>query len=109
MKRWRTDGFSRRWRGFAALGLLIAALATGRPDAGSAETPAPILAGFSPQKLQGIGDYFRNEVASGKIPGAVILVQQHAHPVYFKSFGLRDVATKIAMSPDTIFRLYSMS
>ena len=109
MKRWRTDGFSRWWRGFAALGLLIVALAAGRPDAGSAETPAPISAGFSPQKLQGIGDYIRNEVASGKIPGAVILVQQHGHPVYFQSFGLRDVATKIPMSPDTIFRLYSMS
>ncbi|HTB03030.1 MAG TPA: serine hydrolase domain-containing protein [Bradyrhizobium sp.] len=109
MKRWRTDGFSRWRRGLAALGLLIVALAAGRPDAGSAETPAPILASFSPQKLQGIGDYFRNEVASGKIPGAVILVQQHGDPVYFQSFGLRDVATKIPMSPDTIFRLYSMS
>src|SRR6202035_1894935 len=109
MKRWRTDGFSQWWRGFAVLGLLIVALAAGRPDAGRAETPAPISAGFSPQKLQGIGDYFRNEVASGKIPGAVILVQQHGHPVYFQSFGLRDVATKIPMTPDTIFRLYSMS
>jgi CubicO group peptidase (beta-lactamase class C family) len=109
MKRWRTDGFSRWRRGLAALGLLIVALAAGRPDAGSAETPAPILASFSPQKLQGIGDYFRNEVASGKIPGAVILVQQHGDPVYFQSFGLRDIATKIPMSPDTIFRLYSMS
>ncbi len=99
-----------RWRrGLAALGLLVLAVTAGRADAGRAERANPVSANFSPEKLARIGDYFGNEIAEGKIPGAVILVQQHGHPVYFKSFGLRDVATKIPMSPDTIFRLYSMS
>ncbi|HEY2248920.1 MAG TPA: serine hydrolase domain-containing protein, partial [Bradyrhizobium sp.] len=30
-------------------------------------------------------------------------------PVYFENFGVRDIATEISMSADTIFRLYSMS
>jgi CubicO group peptidase (beta-lactamase class C family) len=44
-----------------------------------------------------------------KIPGAVVLVQQHGRPAYFESFGRRDVATGQPMTADSIFRLYSMS
>ncbi len=58
-------------------------------------------------KLARVGDYIRNEIASGKIPGAVVLIQQHGKPVYFESFGVRDVATGLPMTADTIFRLYS--
>ena len=51
----------------------------------------------------------RHEVATGKIPGAILLIQQHGKPVYYEKFGLRDVAAKLPMTDDTIFRLYSMS
>ena len=64
---------------------------------------------FQPDKLAKIGDFFSNEVATGKIPGAVLLIQQHGKPVYLESFGVRDVATRQPMTPDTIFRIYSMS
>jgi CubicO group peptidase (beta-lactamase class C family) len=37
------------------------------------------------------------------------LIQQHGKPVYSKFFGVRDPATKEPMTPDTIFRLHSMS
>ncbi len=37
------------------------------------------------------------------------MIQQHGRPVYFKSFGVRDVDSGRPMTPDTIFRLYSMS
>ena len=108
MKRWRTD-FSGLCRLAAALALLLAAVTTGWPVAGSAELlPAP-SSGFAPQKLERLGDYIRNEIATGKIPGAVLLIQQHGKPVYFENFGVRDVATKLPMTADTIFRLYSMS
>jgi hypothetical protein len=35
------------------------------------------------------GDYIRNEIATGKIPGAILLIQQHGKPVYFETFGVR--------------------
>jgi len=108
MRRWRTDAFSRR-RGAATLALLFLAVAIGRPGAGQAESPSTVAAGFSREKLQRVGDYIRNEIAAGKIPGAVILIQQHGHPVYFESFGLRDVESQRPMTADSIFRLYSMS
>lgn len=59
--------------------------------------------------LAKVSDYIRNEVATGKIPGAILLLQQHGKPVYYENFGVRDIATEISMSADTIFRLYSMS
>lgn len=64
---------------------------------------------FSEVKLAAIGDYFRREVSSGKFPGAIVLVQQHGRPVFSENFGVRDVATKLPMTADAIFRLYSMS
>jgi CubicO group peptidase (beta-lactamase class C family) len=109
MKRWRTDGFKRRRHVAAALALLIVAIAAGRPSAGKAESPLAAPSGFSPEKLARVGDYIRDEIASGKIPGAILLIQQHGHPVYFENFGVRDVATMLPMTADTIFRLYSMS
>ncbi len=64
---------------------------------------------FSREKLERVGDYIRNEIATGKIPGAIILIQQHGHPVYSEKFGLRDIATRLPMTADTIFQLYSMT
>ena len=64
---------------------------------------------FDRQKLERVGNFIRNEIATGRIPGAVILIQQHGQPVYFESFGVRDVESKHPMTADTIFRIYSMS
>src|SRR6202158_131873 len=109
MKRWRTDGNTRRGSVAAALALLVLAVAVGGPSAGWAEPPSPLSASFSRAKLQHVGNYIRNEIATGRIPGAVLLIQQHGHPVYFESFGVRDADSKRPMTADTIFRLYSMS
>ena len=69
----------------------------------------PPGAHFNPQKLERVGDYLRDQAATGKIPGAILLIQQHGKPVYHEFFGVRDVATKLPMTDDTIFRLFSMS
>ena len=108
MRRWRTDG-SNRWFCIApALALLVLGIATGRPGSGSAQ-PAAVSQELSRAKLDRVGDTIRQEVATGKVPGAVILIQQHGHPVYFESFGVRDVDSRRPMTADSIFRLYSMS
>jgi len=85
------------------MGLVVAA-----PRAHGGPRPA-IETGFSAQGLKRISDYFANEVSAGHIPGAVVLIQQHGRPVYFKTFGLRDVVAQAPMTKDAIFRLYSMS
>src|ERR1700694_331507 len=105
--RWRTDGSLRRV--VATLALLTVAIAVGRPDGAGANPPLSVAASLSRAELERVGDYVRNEIATGKIPGAVVLVQQHGHPVYFESFGVRSVESRLPMTADTIFRLYSMS
>jgi len=80
------------------------------PSAGAEGTfDIPAGAHFNSQKLEKIGEFFRNEVATGKIPGAIVLIQQHGKPVYHEFFGVRDTATKAPMTDDTIFRIFSMS
>src|SRR5690242_14338410 len=98
MRRWRSSSAMRR---LAVTALLLAA-AVGGARAGDPHT-------FSVEGLTKVSDYVRNEVATGKIPGAILLIQQHGKPVYTRNFGVRDVATELSMSADTIFRLYSMS
>jgi len=95
-----------RLRVAATLVLFWAALVA---NAAIAESPRPISTGFSQEGLVRVGDYLRNEVATGKIPGAVLLIQQHGQPVLLETFGVRDIETKAPMTADTIFRLYSMS
>jgi CubicO group peptidase (beta-lactamase class C family) len=102
MKHWRTERFA-----VTLVALLLGSVAFVQLSVARAEAPPPAARTLSPQKLAGIGDYFKNEIATGKIPGAVALVQQHGKPVYFETFGKRDVANP--MTKDTIFRLYSMS
>jgi CubicO group peptidase (beta-lactamase class C family) len=84
-------------------------IVAGRPNAASAETPAAVSSSFSQERLARVGDYLRNEIATGKIPGAILLIQQHGHPVYLENFGVLDVESKRPMTKDAIFRIYSMS
>jgi CubicO group peptidase (beta-lactamase class C family) len=69
----------------------------------------PGAAAPSPARLERLSGFFENEVATGKLAGAIVLIQQHGRPVYFKCFGVRDVATKQPMTPDTIFSIHSMT
>jgi CubicO group peptidase (beta-lactamase class C family) len=93
-------------RRFVAVAL---AILIGLAGSARAEPPSTAPRSFSRAGLDRAADYIRNEIAAGKIPGAILLIQQHGRPVYFENFGVRDVATRLPMTADTIFRLYSMS
>ncbi|MGB3447469.1 MAG: serine hydrolase domain-containing protein, partial [Xanthobacteraceae bacterium] len=86
--------------------LFFAASSAARAE-GTFDIPAG--AKFSQAKLAKIADFFNNEIAQGKIPGAVLLIHQHGKPVYTGLFGVRDVATKLPLTTDTIFRISSMT
>jgi CubicO group peptidase (beta-lactamase class C family) len=104
MRRWRTDAAALR----LAAALMFAA-ATGAATKAYSDPQPAITSAFSAKGLQRVSDYFKNEVATGKLPGAVVLIQQHGKPVYFESFGFRDVVAHAPMTKDSIFRIYSMS
>ena len=69
----------------------------------------PGAAAPAPARLERLSGFFEDEVATGKLAGAIVLIQRHGRPIYFKCFGVRDVATKQPMTPDTIFALHSMT
>jgi CubicO group peptidase (beta-lactamase class C family) len=74
---------------------------------GTYEVPAG--AHFNQDKLAKVSEFFKNEVATGKIAGAMVLIQQHGKPVYKESFGVQDVVSKAPLTDKTIFRLFSMT
>ncbi|MBV9562105.1 MAG: beta-lactamase family protein [Bradyrhizobium sp.] len=96
-----------RWRDtvIAATALLTVAFSA-RAEGPVAE---PEQAGFSVDGVARLDRYLQGEVDANRIPGAVMLIQRNGRTAYFKSFGVRDPATKEPMTPDTIFRIYSMS
>ena len=52
---------------------------------------------------------FQAAVDKGEIPGVVAAVTNRDQIVYLKAFGKQDVARGIPMSPDTMFRIASMT
>ena len=106
MKHWRTERAAGRRLAAAALAVLL--LAGGAGEA-RAESRSPAAATLSPEALKRLGDAVRDEIAAGKIPGAILLIQQHGKPVHFECFGIRDPDTGQPMTPDSIFQIYSMS
>ena len=89
-------------------GVLLAIMVA--PSVGAEGTfDIPAGAHFNVEKLAKVGQFFKNEVATGKIPGAVVLIRQHGKPVYHESFGVQDVASKAPITDQTIFRLFSMT
>jgi CubicO group peptidase (beta-lactamase class C family) len=97
-----------RCRAVLAVAIWLAVFAAPSRADDAARDPSK-QAVFSQEKLKRIDDYFNNEVATGKIPGAMVLIKQHGKQVYFKSFGMSDTDAGRPMTPDTIFPLHSMT
>src|SRR5664279_2357730 len=67
-------------------GLLAIAGAASAGAEGTFDIPPG--AQFNMEKLAKVGEFFKNEVATGKIPGAIVLIQHHGKPVYHDFFGV---------------------
>jgi CubicO group peptidase (beta-lactamase class C family) len=93
--------------GALACGVMMLAAAPAAPGEGTFDLPAG--ARFNPDKLAKISEFFKNEVATGKIAGANVLVQQHGKPVYHETFGVQDVVSGTPITDQTIFRLSSLT
>jgi CubicO group peptidase (beta-lactamase class C family) len=89
-------------------GFAAAVLAAAPVSAAVALGPPP-GADLSVEKLSAIDEFINGEIAAGRIPGAIVLVQRHGQPVYFKCFGKRDVDKQIPMTADAIFPIHSVT
>jgi CubicO group peptidase (beta-lactamase class C family) len=94
---------------YAAIAVAALLAATSSAVAQGPASVAPARAGFSSEGLARLDSYLQNEVDSKNIPGALMLIRRNGENAYLKSFGVRDPGGSVPMTPDTIFRIYSMS
>jgi CubicO group peptidase (beta-lactamase class C family) len=93
--------------------VLLALLRPGPPwvTAQQAElaTVAPKEAGLSSERLAALDSSLKKYVDDGALSGIVALVTRHGKIVSSTAYGYQDLAGKIPMRSDTIFRIYSMT
>jgi CubicO group peptidase (beta-lactamase class C family) len=96
-------------KNFSSLPGLVLSLWTLTLCAREIPTVTPAKAGLSEAKLAGVDQFMERAVADQKISGGIVLVDHDGKIGFFKTYGLRDIEAKQPMTPDTIFRIYSMS
>jgi CubicO group peptidase (beta-lactamase class C family) len=69
----------------------------------------PEAAGMSPARLARIPARMKEYVDAGKTAGVVTLVARHGHVASLDAVGYRELESKTAMRPDTIFRIMSLT
>src|SRR5689334_9765314 len=57
----------------------------------------------------GIDATLRAAVENGTVPGVVAMASSAAGPIYSGAFGTRSLDGGPAMTPDTVFRIFSMT
>lgn len=81
--------------------------------ADSNKSPLPLASpasqGFSAEGLKRIDNFFAEEIASNRMPGAVLAVAKNGKLVIYKSYGYLDKAGNRPMTNDAIFNLASMT
>src|ERR1700720_63413 len=101
------------WRNIALSGTgaaMVAAVSLAASlSAAAVELGPPPHAVLSREKLSAIDDFINGEIASGNIPGAIVLIQHQGQPAYFKCFGKRDVEKGTPMTEDAIFPIHSVT
>ena len=101
------------WRDFvisSPLAGMLAAISPAAPlSATTVQLGPPPGAELSVEKLSPIEDFINGEIAAGRIPGAIVLIQRHGKPVYFQCFGMRDLDKGTPMTADAIFPIHSVT
>ena len=65
--------------------------------------------GLSTPRLSRITQWMQRWVDSGRLPGLLVAVVRDDRVAWFDTCGFRDVDTKRAVEPDTVYRIYSMT
>lgn len=87
----------------------VALLAATLPAAAESAPPAAAAASPSKEELRAIADAILAESYSAEGPGAAVVVMQRGKIVYQGARGMADVAGGKAITPDTVFRLGSIT
>ena len=77
--------------------------------AGIEPTVAPGVVGLDADRLSRIATHFDTHVKEGRLPGWLCAVARDGEVAWVGSGGHRDVDQGLAVTPDTVWRIYSMT
>ncbi|HLK44390.1 MAG TPA: serine hydrolase domain-containing protein, partial [Acidimicrobiales bacterium] len=77
--------------------------------AGIEPTVAPGAVGLDADRLSRIATHFDTHVKEGRLPGWLCAVARDGEVAWVGSGGHRDVEQGLAVTPDTVWRIYSMT
>jgi CubicO group peptidase (beta-lactamase class C family) len=69
----------------------------------------PAEVGFAADRLRRLDDNFARYVDDGRLAGWLLTVSRHGKLAYVASYGQRDKEAGLEVTPDTLWRIYSMS
>ncbi len=99
----------RRTRAAFLAAALFGLLAVSLAQAQGLPTVRPEQVGLSSERLGQLTAILRANAEKGEIPGATLLVARQGKVAWFETVGVRDPGTRVPMTRDTIFRIYSMT
>jgi CubicO group peptidase (beta-lactamase class C family) len=65
--------------------------------------------GFDPDRLRRVDAHFARYVDDGRLPGWLLAVSRHGRLAHVSYRGMRDMEAGLPVTPDTLWRLYSMT
>ena len=69
----------------------------------------PEALGFSSERLERLHAAMQREVDQKELAGIVTILARHGKMVEERTYGKKDIASSAPMTPDTIFRIFSMT
>jgi CubicO group peptidase (beta-lactamase class C family) len=74
-----------------------------------ARTVEPAEVGFDPKRLANLDNHFARYVDTGLLAGWQIVVTRRGEVAHASTYGQRDLESGAAVTPDTLWRIYSMT
>ncbi|MEU8588737.1 serine hydrolase domain-containing protein [Streptomyces sp. NPDC048664] len=69
----------------------------------------PDEVGLDPGALARLDGHFARQVDAGRLPGFLVAVSRHGRVAHLTAYGHRDVARRLPVEADTLWRMYSMT
>ncbi|MFE0328780.1 serine hydrolase domain-containing protein [Streptomyces sp. NPDC058960] len=69
----------------------------------------PEEVGLDPKALARLDQHFAHQVDDGRLPGYLVALSRHGRIAHLTTYGHRDVAERLAVETDTLWRMYSMT
>ena len=89
--------------------LILVSLLTTLTLTAQLPTGDPVAAGFSPERLERLDNYFQSLINQGTLPNAQTLILRHGKVIHRGTYGYSDLENRTPARPDDIYRIASQT